>query len=180
MEVVALKERVGGRGAIVSADLPGLFSAFGIDVPEDPIENDLTAQTQAEDRAGARIRRFFDQPYIGPLSSAVFVANLLSRLGQERAAAAIRTALAAEAERWGDRAPKTAAGVFRTIATGRLAAGDFEDAARWQRREISFWQAVKEHLLLNTPPEALAEWQRNMAAGMDEPFSHPSSTREAR
>jgi tetratricopeptide (TPR) repeat protein len=163
-EVVALKHRVGARGAIVTA--AGFFGALGVEVPDVPIENDQRAQREAEDRAAARIRRFFDQPYVGPLSSAAFCADLLSRLGQRDAATAVRSALAAEVERWGDRLPKTAAGVFRTIATGRMAEGDVEGAERWTRMEISFWEAVKEHLPAGTPPDALAEWHRNMAAAL--------------
>src|SRR5262249_16075773 len=60
----------------------------------------------------------------------------------------------------------TAASVFRTIATGRMAEGDVEGAERWTRMEISFWEAVKEYLPAETPPDALAEWQRNMAAAL--------------
>jgi tetratricopeptide (TPR) repeat protein len=165
-EVVALKKRVGARGAIVAAALPGLFGALGIEVPDVPSENDQHAQREAEDRARDRIRRFFDEPYVGPLSSAAFCASLLSRLGQREAAISVRNALAAEVERWGDRFPKTAAGVLRTIATGRMAEGDAEGAERWTRMEISFWEAVKRYLPAGTPPDTLAQWQRNMAAAL--------------
>ncbi len=165
-EVVALKQRVGARGAIVTAALPAFFGALGVEVPHVPIENDRGALREAEDRARTRIRHFFAEPYVGPLSSAAFCAGLLSRLGQREAAAAVRNALAAEVERWGDRVPKTAATVFRTMATGRMADGDVEGAERWTRVEISFWEAVKGHLAAGTPPETLAEWQRNMAAAL--------------
>jgi tetratricopeptide (TPR) repeat protein len=165
-EVVALKHRVGPCGAIVTAALPGVFSTLGVKVPDVLIENDQRAQAEAEDRAAARIRQFFDQPYVGPLSSAAFCADLLSKLGQRHAATEVRSALAAEVERWGDRVPKTAASVFRTIGMGRMEEGDVEGAERWTRVEISFWEDVKEHLPAGTPPDALAEWQRNMGAAL--------------
>ena len=163
-EVVVLRDRVGERGEIVTAALPEFFATLGLDVPVVPVGDDGTAQRQAEERAALRIRKFFDEPYVGPFSSAAFCAGLLSRLDQRQAATAVRDALAVEAERWGGRVPKTAAGVFRTIAKGRMDDGDLAGAERWTRMEISFWETAKTYLTAETAPEALATWQRNMAA----------------
>ena len=163
-EVIALKSRVGSRGAIVTAALPEFFRTLGVQLPDLHVDHDPDAQREAERRAAARIRRFFDEAYVGPLSSVAFCANLLARIGQADAATAVRKALAVEAERWGDRVPKTAAGVFRTIGIGAMAAGDLAGAERWTRMEISFWEAVAAQLPAGMPAEALAELQRNTAA----------------
>jgi tetratricopeptide (TPR) repeat protein len=163
--VVALRDRVGARGAIVTAALPGFFRALGIDVPIVSAEDEQAAKRAAEERAATRIRQFFEEPYVGSLSSAAFCANMLSRLGRRDAATVLRSALAAEAESWGTRVPKTAAGVFRTIASGRMAEGDVDGAARWTGMEIAFWEAAKAYFPeATTPPDTLATWQRNMAA----------------
>ena len=163
--VQALKGRVGDSMTIVSAELPDVFRRLG-EPAGAPAETDPDARLEAEHRAVARIRRFFEQPYIGPLSSAAFCTNLLVRLGNRDAASALRRALAAEAERWGARVPSTAATVFRAIGSGALADGDLTSAERWARMELAFWNVVDAHLPTETPSEARAELQRNTAAAL--------------
>jgi len=164
-EVLAVIERIGPRAATVTAALPDLFGALGIHVARPDGSDDDDAQAEAEARSAARIRRFFDQPTVGPLASAAFCASLLFRVGRREASAAVRDALAVEAERWGDHLPKTAGPVLRSIATGCMAAGDVAAAHRWAQTEVAFWKSAGDYLV-DAPPEVFADWQRNMASAL--------------
>lgn len=164
-DVRAVVGRVGERGAIVAAELPAFFGALDVQVSEAYAAEDRDARAEAEARVAVRVRRFFDEPYVGALSSAAFCASLLSRVGHREASAAVRDALAAEVERWGGRLPRTAGTVLRSIATGRMAVGDVAGAHRWAQMEVAFWESVRGYLN-DAAPHTLAAWQRNMAAAL--------------
>jgi len=163
-EVAAILGRLGDRGTLIGAELPAFFTTLGVEVPATPATTDAGMQAEVERRAQERIRRFFDEPYIGPLSSAAFCASLLARTGSPAAAAAVRHALADEAERWGGHVPKTAAIVFRTLAAGAMSQGDITAAERWTRMELAFWQAAETQAVRPLTDEARTELRRNSAA----------------
>ena len=162
--VANLKQRTGDKGDIVKAVFPDYFATLGVEVSASAVADADAAQREVERRTVNRIRRFFDEPYVGPLSSAAFCAGLLARLDHVAAAADIRQALADEAERWQGRMPKTAAAVLRTVATGALDSGDLSGAERWVRLELRFWSAAEEQLPADTPLETRTALWRNTAA----------------
>ena len=154
-EVTALKARLGDRGAIITAALPEFFSTLGVDAASpEPATDEASSRYAVQRRAAERIRKFFDERYVGPLSSAAFCAGLLARTGHDASAAAIRRGLADEAERWGTQMPVTSAIVFRTLATGAMRNGDVKTAERWTRMEIGFWESLETHLAVDAPDDA--------------------------
>lgn len=143
-EVRQLINGLGRKGAVVESALPKFFERLAIRVPGTFRPSDLDAQRAANTRARERIRRLYDEGYVGPITSAAFCANLLSRVGDRDRARALRADLEAEVERWGDQVPKTAGTAFRALGIGAMDEGDLVAAERWTERELSFWMTSEE------------------------------------
>lgn len=162
-EVVEILTRLESLATLETGALPDFFDRLGISLQASPHRADETLQEEVDQRTRSRVRRFYDEPYVGPLSSAAFCAGLLYRIGETSAAAAMRNALAEEVDRWQGSVPKTGASVLRTLAVGAMQEGNVANAERWIRHELAFWQAAREHLR-DATPEIISDWARNFAA----------------
>jgi hypothetical protein len=93
-KAVEIVQECGTRGGFITGDLPGVFAHFGIAVPQvDP--GPLTA----DDRVTRAMHAWLDEPGVDGDVCGIALARLLTEIGSQTAAAAIRSAIGTKARR---------------------------------------------------------------------------------
>ncbi|MCX7044932.1 MAG: tetratricopeptide repeat protein [Candidatus Sumerlaeota bacterium] len=159
--------RAGKNGSIIEADLPDFFVRLGVslDVPAEATDADR-AKREADDRIRLHVKAFYEEPHIGPFGAAALCLRLLHEIGDCNAADALHKALAASPEISGREIPIAAGAVFRWLAIHAMTRGRFEEAEKWEWREMSLFQGLRDLQSkhgIEPSAKSLLEMRQNLA-----------------
>jgi tetratricopeptide (TPR) repeat protein len=159
-------DRAGGKGAVLSAELPDFFQQLGARIPR--ATGSPTTSQEANRQARERVRRFLGELHAGPFASAALCSHLLLQQGKYSAAKSLSGSLVKALNHLGNRLPITTLFAFGALESIAIYEHDFEEGERWAREKIALIDSWDQQLFtgVGNPPTAsiLREWQSNLSA----------------